>query len=246
MLVSIITPTYNSANYIEETIHSIANQTYSKWELLITDDCSTDGTWNLLKQYAAKDDRIKIFRLEKNSGPGIARNNSIKNARGRFIAFCDSDDQWKTDKLEKQVKFMLEKDIGLSYSNYIVIDEIGNRIGEVKSPNKVTYDTMLKNNYIGCTTAMYDTEKVGKMYMPGIRKRQDWALWLAILKKIPYALGLQENLVIYRKRNNSISSNKFSLIKYTWNIYHDIEKFSIPKSAFLSIRFLFYYIKKFF
>lgn len=246
MLVSIITPTYNSVNYIEETIHSIANQTYSKWELLITDDCSTDGTWNLLKQYATKDDRIKIFRLEKNSGPGIARNNSIKNARGRFIAFCDSDDQWKTDKLEKQVKFMLEKDIGLSYSNYIVIDEIGNRIGEVKSPNKVTYDTMLKNDYMGCLTAMYDTEKVGKMYMPEIRKRQDWALWLAILKKIPYALCLQENLAIYRKHNDSISSNKFSLIKYTWKIYHDIEKFSIPKSTFLSIRFLFYYIKKFF
>ncbi len=243
-LVSVITPSYNSLPFIEETIQSILNQSYPEWELLITDDCSTDGTWDLLKEYAAKDNRIRIFRLEKNSGPGVARNNSIKNAKGRFIAFCDSDDQWETDKLEKQVKFMLENDVGLSFSNYVIIDEIGNRIREIKAPKKVTYNTMLKNDYIGNLTAMYDIEKVGKMYMPEIRKRQDWALWLAILKKIPSALSLQESLAIYRKHNNSISSKKIGLIKYTWNIYHDIEKFSILKSIFLLIRFLFYYIKK--
>lgn len=242
--VSIITPTYNSLQFIEETLQSILNQTYTNWELLITDDCSTDGTWELLHKYQKQDERIKIFRLEKNSGPGVARNNSIKHAQGRFIAFCDSDDQWKPDKLEKQVKFMLENNLGLSFSSYDVIDEEGNPTGEVNAPFRVTYKTILRNNYIGCLTAMYDTEKVGKVYMPEIRKRQDWALWLSILKKVPYAMSLQENLAIYRDRSKSVSSNKIDLIKYNWNIYRNVEKFHILKSMFHLIQFLFYYFKK--
>jgi len=242
--ISIITPTYNSHQFIEETIQSILNQTYTNWELLITDDCSTDGTWDWLKEYTKKEDRIKIFQLEENSGTGVARNNSIKNATGRFIAFCDSDDQWKQDKLEKQIRFMLDNDLALSFSDYDLINEEGRSIGVVKAPEKVTYKIMLRNNYIGCLTAIYDTEKVGKIYMPVIRKRQDWALWLAILKKIPYTMSIQENLAIYRNRSKSISSHKIDLIKYNWNIYRNVEKFSIIKSTFLIIQFLFYYFKK--
>ncbi|MBN2286920.1 MAG: glycosyltransferase family 2 protein [Tissierellales bacterium] len=244
MLVSIITPTYNATRFLDDTIQSILSQTYTNWELLITDDYSTDGTWDILKEYASKDNRIKIFNLEKNLGAGVARNNSIKHASGRYIAFCDSDDQWTPGKLEKHIQFMEENDLALSYSSYKVIDEEGKEQGGVNAPRKVTYQTMLRNNYIGCLTAMYDTHKLGKVYMPEIRKRQDWALWLSILKKVPYALGIQENLAIYRDRSKSISSNKIDLIKYNWNIYRKVEGFSRIKATFYILQFLFYYFKK--
>lgn len=243
-MVSIITPTYNSIHFIEETINSIISQNYEDWELIITDDCSTDGTWDLLKEYAVKDSRIKIYQLESNSGAGIARNNSIKKASGRFIAFCDSDDQWKPNKLSEQLQFMLTNDIALTYSDYDVIDEEGKQNGQVRVPNRLSYRTMLRNNYIGCLTAMYDTNKIGKIYMPSIRKRQDWALWLSILKKIDYAKKTPGYLAIYRDRNKSISSNKLNLLKYNWKIYREVEKFSFIKSLFLINQFLFFYLKK--
>lgn len=225
-------------------INSIINQSYNNWELLITDDCSSDITWEILKKYSHEESRIKIFQLDKNSGPGVARNNSIKNASGRFIAFCDSDDQWKPNKLEKQIKFMLDNNLALSFSSYEVIDEEGKKISQVRAPEKVTYKAMLRNNYIGCLTAIYDAQKLGKIYMPEVRKRQDWALWLAILKKIPYAISIQENLAIYRDSSKSISSNKMNLLKYNWNIYRNVEKFSVVKSFLFLIQFLFFYFIK--
>lgn len=243
--VSIITPTYNSHQFIEETINSILNQTYNNWELLITDDCSTDETLQIINGFANKDHRIKIFQLETNSGAGIARNNSIKHASGRFISFCDSDDKWKPNKLEKQIKFMLDNNLALSFSSYDVIaEQKENIIDKVKAPKKVTYNMMLRNNYIGCLTAMYDSEKIGKVYMPEIRNRQDWALWLHILKKTQYAMGMQENLAVYRNRIKSISSNKVEMIKYNWIIYREIERFSIIKTILLIIQFQIFYFKK--
>lgn len=242
--VSIITPAFNSGRFINTTIQSILNQSFHDWELIITDDCSSDNTWEIISNYEKRDQRIKVLGLKKNFGAGRARNNSIKHTSGRFIAFCDSDDQWNPDKLEKQIQFMLENDLALSYSSYMVIDEEGKEQGGVIAPQKVTYQTMLRNNYIGCLTAMYDTHKLGKVYMPEIRKRQDWALWLSILKKTPYALGIQENLAIYRDRSKSISSNKINLIKYNWNIYRKVECFSRAKAAFYIVQFLFYYLKK--
>lgn len=243
-LVSIITPTYNSFSFIDETIRSIINQTYANWELLITDDCSTDETWNKLKKYTKKDRRIQIYQLSNNSGSGVARNNSISKANGRFIAFCDSDDLWKPSKLKKQINFMLENELILSYTSYDVINEKSNIIGEVIAPKIVNYKKMLKNDYIGCLTAMYDTQIIGKRYMPNMKRRQDWALWLDILKLTNHAKGMQEKLAMYRKRNNSISSNKFLLIKYNWNVYKKVENFSFIKSVFLIHQFIFYYFKK--
>ena len=243
-LISIITPCYNSSIFIEETINSIVSQTYPNWEMIIVDDCSTDNSVELVKAFIKEDNRIKLFSLKENSGTGVARNYSIKHASGRFIAFCDSDDQWKPEKLEKQIDFMLRNNLALSFSNYEVIDEDNNLIGEVKAPEKVTYKLMLRNNYIGCLTAMYDTNIVGKIFMPEIRKRQDWALWLSILKKTPYALSIQENLAIYKDRSKSISSNKKDLLKYNWNIYRNIEKFPPIKSFLFLAQFLFFYFKK--
>lgn len=243
-IVSIITPTYNSIQFINVTIQSIINQTYLDWELIITDDCSSDGTWEFLQELSNNNPKIKIFQLKKNSGPGVARNNSIKNATGRFIAFCDSDDQWKPNKLEKQLDFMFKNELVLSFSSYDVIDEEGNSIGEIKAPKKISYRKMLKNNYIGCLTAMYDTQKIGKVFMPEIRKRQDWALWLVIIKKTSIAMGIQQNLSIYRKRNNSVSSNKIKNLKYTWIIYRQTANFSVIKSALYFMLYLVFYFKK--
>lgn len=243
-LVSIITPSYNSECFIIETIESIKLQSYTNWELLITDDCSTDGTWNLLQEYAEKDNRIKTYRLDNNSGAGAARNNSIKHAKGRYIAFCDSDDQWKKAKLEKQLAFMQEKACSFSFSSYSIISEKGDLIGERIAPPEVNHKIMLKNNYIGCLTAMYDTQKLGKVYMPEIRRRQDWALWLSILKKTDKAFGVSESLALYRDRSGSISSNKLRLIKDNWIIYRNIEGYTIIKSSFYMFQFFYYYIVK--
>lgn len=244
MLVSIITPTYNSVQFVSETINSILNQTFKDWELLITDDCSTDSTWDLLQDYAKKDNRIKIFRLENNSGAGVARNNSIKKAKGKYIAFCDSDDQWKPNKLEVQISFMQKKGCALSYSSYLVINEKGDIKGEVVAKDVLDYKDMLKNNYIGCLTAIYDTQKVGKVYMSEIRKRQDWTLWLSILKKTNKAFGVKEPLAIYRKRSDSISANKLNLLKYNWSVYYDVEGFSKVLSFYYMIRYMVYYFAK--
>lgn len=242
--VSIITPTYNSRKFISETIDSILSQSYTNWELLITDDCSTDDTVEIVKKYQKKDDRVKLYVLEKNGGAGVARNNSIGKATGRFIAFCDSDDVWKKNKLRKQVAFMLKTQCNLSFSSYDIVDESGNPKGRVKALGKVTYKIMLRNNYIGCLTAVYDTQKIGKVYMPTIRKRQDWALWLKVLRKGKVAYGLEESLAVYRDRSNSISTNKLEMLKYNWSIYKDVEKFSFIHSVWLMVQFIVYYLLK--
>lgn len=229
-LVSIITPTYNSAEFVAETIDSIISQTYQNWELLITDDCSTDETCSIVEQYADCDSRIKLLRLETNSGAGVARNFSIENARGRYIAFCDSDDRWYPDKLEKQLAFMTEKDCGLSYTSYITCDERGSNTGIIVCRKKETLFSTKCDSGIGCLTAMYDTQKVGKVLMPLIRKRQDWGLWLKVLLKCRVAYGMKEPLAVYRLRNNSLSQKKTSLIKYNIAMYKIVLGWSSVKA----------------
>lgn len=231
-LVSIITPTFNSASFISETIESIINQSYPYWELLITDDCSNDETLNIVQKYTEQDSRIKLFKLNSNSGAGICRNNSIKMANGRFIAFCDSDDCWLPNKLEKQLSFMIEKDCTLSYTSYLTCNEKSHTTGIIVCKKKITYKNMIHNDGIGCLTAIYDTEKIGKVYLPSLRKRQDWGLWLKILKECKVSYGMKEPLAIYRVHNNSISSRKLSLIKYNIKIYQEILHFSKIKSYF--------------
>ncbi len=244
ILVSIITPTYNSLNYLDITIQSIINQTYKNWELLITDDCSTDGTWEKLKQYSQKDSRIKIFKLAHNSGAGVARNNSIEHAKGRFIAFCDSDDKWVYKKLEKQIEYMLSNDVSFSYSDFFLIDEKDKITGERRFPDKVNYKDMLLNNYIGCLTAVYDVEKLGKIYMKDLKNRQDWLLWLELLKQTDYAYNVSEKIAYYRERSDSISSNKLKMMKFNWLIYNKYEGFSFLKSSYYIVRYFFMYLKK--
>lgn len=221
-LVSIITPSYNSGKYIKETIESIQAQTYQNWELLITDDCSTDNSCSIIENYATNDPRIKLFRAEKNGGAGAARNNSIKEAKGRYIAFCDSDDVWLPNKLEKQLKFMNNKCAGFVYGSYYECDENLNRKGIVSVPDSLSFKSEKHVNQIGTLTAIYDTQIVGKVFMPLIRKSQDWALWLKVLKICKMAYGMQEPCADYRVRPNSNSSDKKKMIRFHAAVYEDV------------------------
>lgn len=232
-LVSIIMPNYNSASFIEKSIGSVLSQSYENWELILADDCSSDDSIKVIEALIADDKRIKLIQLTENSGPAIARNCAIEEAKGRYIAFLDSDDLWTPDKLSRQLSFMQEHDVALSYTGYYRIEEeSGEIIDQIKVPQKVNYGELLKQNIIGCLTAIYDTEKIGKVYMPDILKRQDFGLWLKILKKIPYAYGLDEPLAYYRVRATSVSSNKMLASKYNWRLYRKVEKLPIHKAIY--------------
>lgn len=230
-LVSIIMASYNSAQFIAESIESISAQTYRNWELLITDDCSSDNTCEIIRHYAVGDSRVKLFCHEVNLGAGIARNNSIGHATGRFIAFCDSDDRWYPDKLEKQLAFMRGRDCALSYTSYMTCDEEGICTGIVVCRREETLFSMKCDDGIGCLTAVYDTCKVGKIFMPSIRKRQDWGLLLKVLMKCGVAYGIKNPLAIYRLRSGSLSRKKMSLIRYNMAIYREVLGWSSVKSV---------------
>ena len=243
-LVSIILPAFNSSKFIDSTIESVRNQTYKYWELLITDDGSTDNTAKIINKHQKEDSRIKLFILKVNSGAGVARNNSIKMANGKYIAFCDSDDLWLPHKLKKQIDFMNINNLFFTYSGFEIIDENDVFISKVTSPTYLTYKSLLKSNKIGCLTAIYDTHYLGKLYMSNIRNRQDWVLWLTILKKIKATKGLKESLALYRKRKGSISRNKFRMIGYHWFVYRHEMKINLYKSVVLLFQKIIYHIKK--
>ena len=243
-LVSIITPSYNSQAYISQTIESIQAQTYSHWELLITDDCSTDQTIDIIKGYQKGDSRIKLFLLYKNQGAGVARNNSIKEANGRYIAFCDSDDLWMPEKLEIQIDFIIKSKSPMIFSSYNIIKRSGDYIKTKYARSHLTYSQMLSYNYIGCLTVLYDSKKIGKQYFPEIRKRQDYAMWLTIIKQTKSAKGIKQPLADYRLRKGSISQNKFGLLKYNWLVYYKTQKFNMLNSTLLMIRFLWFFMFK--
>ena len=243
-LVSIIMPTYNSSGTVALSIESIVNQTFRDWELIITDDFSKDDTVNILSHWKKRDNRIKVLRFENNLGAGAARNNSIIQAKGRFIAFCDSDDLWSRNKLEVQIDFMLTNQVLFSFSSYDIIDEEGDFLKHVIARQRIQYLDLLKNNYIGCLTVVYDSKFLGKRTFAHIRKRQDWLLWLEILKDVDFAYGINQSLAYYRKGKSTISSNKFSLIKYSWIVYYKKLDFGILKSVKHILMFMFYLIEK--
>lgn len=240
MKVSIITPSFNSSDFIEETIKAILNQTHQDWELLITDDCSADKTRQLVGEYAARDNRIKLFGLPKNSGADIARNHSIGQVTGRFIAFCDSDDLWTPDKLEKQIAFMLENNYSFTFAPYYLLNEEGRKTGFSHIRPKVSYKDLLLTCDIGCLTAVYDAEKLGKQYMPSIRKSHDYALWLKILKQIDFAYSYPKPLGYYRVRSHSISRNKLKAMRYNWKVFREVEKIPFLRSLAIIIAYSFY------
>ncbi len=237
--VSVIMPVFNAEAFIKASITSVQKQGFEDWELLVIDDASTDASVKIINTFTERDSRIKLLQNEKNKGAGISRNEGIKAAKGRYIAFLDADDLWKPNKLKTQLNFMQESKTAVCFSSYELIKENGEEKKElVEALPFVTYQKLLKSNYIGNLTGIYDTEKTGKIYGPEIRKRQDWGLWLEAVKKGGTAKSILEPLAVYRLRRNSVSGNKFEMLKYNFNIYNKVLGFSFYKSLRCMLMFL--------
>lgn len=238
-LVSVIMPAHNAAAFISESIGSVIAQTHSNWELLIIDDASFDKTPEIIEGFVQKDKRIKVHRLPANQGAGFARNIGIKASGGEFISFLDADDLWKQQKLEIQLKFMQENNVQVCFSSYELISEAGKNLQrQVTALAHLPFKKLLRANYIGNLTGIYDAQKLGKIYCPLIRKRQDWGLWLLAVRKAGGARGIQKTLASYRVRKGSISGNKKEMLKYNFQVYRKVLKFSALKSYFWMLLFL--------
>ena len=224
-------PSYNCGAFIAESIASVLGQTYTNVQLIVSDDHSTDDTEQVVRGF--DDDRLIYIRAEKNMGASYARNAALERATGDYFAFLDSDDIWHPDKLEKQLAFMEKTGADFCCTAYRKVDESGKPLGITIVPyDKADYNRELyAGNPVGNSTAMYSAEKFGDVRIPIIRSRNDFALWLSILKRTEYVYGCPEVLVDYRVRGGSVSSNKFKLIKSHWYLYRKIEKLNLVKSA---------------
>lgn len=237
-LVSIITPMYNSEKYIQQCIESVINQTYKNIEMIIIDDGSTDKSRKIVLEYANKYDSIKYIKQERNMGIAEARNKGIRNSKGRFIAFLDSDDLYKKDKIEKQINFMIQNNYAFTYTSYDLIDENSLSLNKVvKAKDNYDYETLLKGNNIGCLTVILDKEKINCEIEFSKNHHEDYILWLKLLKNNVKAYGMDETLSSYRKTNSSISHNKFKAASWTWYIYRKIEKLTFFKSVNCFIKY---------
>lgn len=228
-LVSIVMPSHNSDKTISAAITSIVAQDYQHWELLITDDKSSDNTIAILKGFEARDPRINVLFNDENLGAGFSRNQSIRRARGKYIAFLDSDDLWKPDKLKIQVSFMEKNNYVFTFTSYQMFSNEGD--GKVvNAPSSITYDKLLYGNVIGCLTVMYNAEVLGRQEMPLIRKRQDMGLWLALLTKCDKAYGLPDVLAKYRT-DSGMTQNKLHVAKYQWEFYRTVVQLNLLRSS---------------
>jgi len=237
-MVSIITPAWNSSAYIAETIDSVLNQTYSDWEMIVADDCSGDSTSHIVRGYMAMDDRIRLISLEKNVGPAGARNTAIRAARGRYIAFLDSDDLWHPQKLERQLDFMQSRGYAFTFTNYQRIKGTrATRMNVIRVPRTIGYSAYLRNTIIGALTVMLDREQTGDFEMPNIRSSHDMALWCEILKRGFKAYGLRETLAYYRVMAGSHTARKIRAARDVWKVYREIEDLRLLPGT---VNFVFY------
>lgn len=245
-LISIITPSFNVASFIETTILAVQSQTYTHWEWFIVDDGSTDNTVGLIKKLAVNDHRIKLIELKENKGAAIARNKGIELATGCYMTFIDADDSWLPNFLDVN-RSRIEQSEGFLCSSYFLYDEFMiNKIGVLKVPNKANYADILKTNTIGSMTAFIDINRLGKELMPDIQYRQDMGLWLKYLKKISFVEGIQECLAIYRIRENSHSRSKKNLLKHQWHFYRKVAQLNMIKSVYFFTIWVFYGLKKYY
>ncbi|WDL92129.1 glycosyltransferase family 2 protein [Bacillus sp. HNR-4] len=228
ILVSIITPVYNSEKYIGDTIKSVLSQTHENWEMFIVDDCSQDSTAEIISQF--KDERIKYFKLNENAGAAVARNKALEKANGSFIAFLDADDMWKPDKLQKQLNFMVKNNIGFSFTGYEILKEEENKV--IKVPSQLNYSQFMKNTIIGTLTVMINVNIIGEVRLVNVKKDHDSMTWAKILRAGNLAYGLDESLAYYRKVEGSISNDKFKAAKNHWNNCRNIEKLSLFKCLY--------------
>ncbi|MEA1880684.1 MAG: glycosyltransferase family 2 protein [Campylobacterota bacterium] len=245
LLVSIITPSYNAQDFLQPCIDSVLSQTYRNWELIIVDDCSSDNSQKIIEMYAKKDSRIKPIFLQQNVGAAMARNHAITAAKGEYIAFLDSDDTWLPHKLEKQLTFMQKENLAFSYASYYTMSETGQETGKFIVPENISYESILRTCSIGCLTAIYDVNKLGKTYMIDASKGEDLALWLNIMKRIKVTQGIQEPLAHYRIQSNSLSSNKLNAAKAQWYVYRKAEDLGILKSSYYMLHYAYHGFMKY-
>jgi len=237
-------PSYNTAQYIRESIDSVRSQTYINWELIIVDDCSTDDTDQVVR--AVNDSRIRYFKNEKNSGAAVSRNRALREAKGRWIAFLDSDDLWYPEKLEKQVRFMEENEYSFSYTNYEEMDSYGNKTGVyVTGPRKITKTGMFNYCWPGCLTVMYDASKIGLIQIADIKKNNDYAMWLKVCRKADCFL-LNACLAQYRKgRAGSVSTQKITtMIRWHYILFQKNEEQNCFNAVYHTVKNMFFGVTK--
>lgn len=231
--VSVIMPLYNAVPYLGEAVQSVQAQTLSDWELLIVDDASSDGSADLAADAARHDPRIRLLRHAQHAGAAVARNTAITAACGRYIAFLDSDDRWLPQKLARQTAFMQATASAFTCSSYATITADGRFTGRIRTaPARITYRELLRSNRIGCLTVIYDAQQLGKVFMPLLSHRQDYALWLQLLKRLPAADCLPDVLAHYRVRQQSLSRSKVLLLAHNWQLFRRAEGFGRVQSAY--------------
>jgi glycosyltransferase involved in cell wall biosynthesis len=209
------------------------NQDYQNWEVIVVDDCSSDNTAEIIQGYTERDHRIKYYKLGKNCGAAVARNMAVNISKGKYIAFLDSDDVWFSNKLSKQIEFMEKNNYGFTCTSYTKIDEEGNYLNRtIEAQSKSDYYDLLKK-CPGNSTVIYNAEKLGKFLIPNIKKRNDYVMWLQVIKKEKFLYGIEEPLGSHRIRSESISRNKKSLLGYHWKVYREIENLSLTRSSYL-------------
>ena len=242
-LVSIITPVYNSEKYLEETILSVINQTYKNWELLLIDDCSTDGSYKIIEKYLV-DERIKYFKNKKNSGPAITRNIGLNEAKGEYIAFLDSDDIWNYNKLELQIDYMKKNKIRICHGDYIFIDQKGREIKEITTDTALSYKILLKENQIKTSFLVVNKNLIGEIRFPSIR-HEDFAFFLELLRKEEISRKIGFVVGKYRIQESSVSSNKLKSEIWKWSIYRKYEKLSLVESIYYFSNYIYRGMRKY-
>ncbi|WP_313264657.1 glycosyltransferase family 2 protein [Sphingobacterium sp.] len=236
MKVSIVTPVYNAERFIHETAKSVMGQTYKDWEWILVDDCSSDSSWEILKELASNDPRIRVYKNNENLRSGKTRNFAIGAATGRFIAFLDSDDVWHENKLSIQIPFMVENGYFFSHTSYGYLNESGEKIKSTLHVSPIVdYIHLLKRTEISCLTAIYDAEMIGKFYMSEHARKQDYALWLSILKSGVKSYGLDIELAYYRQVSNSATSKKSQLILKHVSFLRDTQGFGTVKAWYYTL-----------
>lgn len=221
-LVSIVTPVYNAENFVLDTINSVLSQKYNNWELIFVDDFSDDDSVNIIINAQKKDERIKLLQLKRNSGAAIARNEGVKLANGRYLAFLDADDTWFESKINEQVNFMKSMDAAFTFTGYEFSDADNVKTNVfVGAPSVVDTKDQLVNNIIWTSTVMIDLDKVNKdlIVMPNINYGEDMNLWLKVISLTGFAYGINKTLAVYRRSSRSLSSNKLKIIFRKMKLY---------------------------
>lgn len=242
-IVSIIMPVHNDENYLNESIGSVLKQSLQNFELLIVDDCSSDASYSIIRSFT--DPRIKIFRNNKNMGAAAARNIALKNASGRYIAFLDADDIWAQDKLSKQIEFMISNNCSFTYTNYDVVNESGEYLYSMTGPGFVTQKMLIKRDYMGCLTVVYDSFVTGFLQVDErLKKRNDYAIWLQVIEKTKKCVLINEVLAKYRKQSNGISRNKGKLLFWHYRLFRWVLKYGVIRSAYHALLNAIYFLRK--